>query len=85
MNIIEVIPRPDYTLNVKADDGRIGIFNVKPYLDYEAFRPLQDTSQFMKVSNGRYFVAWDSGADLSADTIESRMEIIKATSAHSLV
>jgi hypothetical protein len=30
---------------------------------------------FMKVSNGGYFVEWDCGADLSADTIEAHWKI----------
>jgi len=27
----------------------------------------------MKISNGGYFVEWQCGADLSADTIEAKM------------
>ena len=85
MNIIEAIPRSNHTLSIKFEDGRIGIFDAKPYLLYDAFQPLRDIAQFMKISNGRYFVEWDCGADLSADTIEAHMETIKAASAHSLV
>jgi hypothetical protein len=33
-------------------------------------------NEFQKVSNGGYFVEWDSGADLSADTIEARWQLI---------
>jgi hypothetical protein len=29
----------------------------------------------MKVSNGGYFIEWDCGADLSADTIEARWQV----------
>jgi hypothetical protein len=32
----------------------------------------------MKIKNGRYFVEWDCGADLSSDTIEAQLEIIEA-------
>jgi len=85
MNIVEVNPRCDYTLSIKSEDGRTGIFNARPYLEYEAFQPLRDIAQFMKISNGRYFVEWDCGADLSADTIEAHMETNKAAAAHGLV
>ena len=59
-------------LSIVADDGRIGRFDVSPYLQYEAFGALRDQSEFVKVVNGGYFVEWDCGADLSADTIEAR-------------
>jgi hypothetical protein len=29
----------------------------------------------MKISNGGYFVEWNCGADLSADTIEARLKV----------
>jgi hypothetical protein len=37
---------------------------------------LQDTAEFMKVNNGGYFVEWQCGADLSADTIEAKMSLL---------
>jgi hypothetical protein len=72
MSIVEVVPRDDYSLLVKTDDGRTGMFDVRPYMDSEAFAPLRDKGQFMKIHNGRYFVEWECGADLSADTITLR-------------
>jgi len=75
MRIKDVTPISNYTLRIVSDDGLIGIFNVKPYLKYEAFHPLQEISEFMKISNGGYFVEWQCGADLSADTIEAKMKI----------
>jgi hypothetical protein len=80
MKIAEVQPQPNYVLSIVADDGRVGSFDVSPYLEYEAFEDLRDHREFMKVSNGGYFVEWDCGADLSADTIEARLQIVgKAT------
>jgi hypothetical protein len=63
-------------LSIVADDGRIGRFDVSPYLGYEAFAALRDQSEFVKVVNGGYFVEWDCGADLSADTIEARWQVV---------
>ncbi|MBC8183019.1 DUF2442 domain-containing protein [candidate division KSB1 bacterium] len=75
MRINEVIPLSNYTLRIVADEGVSGIFDVAPYLKYEAFQPLQKISEFMKISNGGYFVEWECGADLSADTIETKMKL----------
>ena len=74
MNIIEVSPKDNFTLHIKADDGREGLFDVKPYLDSEVFVFLKNKNEFEKIYNGGYFIEWDCGADLSADTIEARWE-----------
>ena len=75
MKIAELRPQPNWVLSIVADDGRVGSFDVSPYLGYEAFEDLRDRSEFMKVVNGGYFVEWDCGADLSADTIEARWKV----------
>jgi hypothetical protein len=76
MRIVEITPQPNWVLSIVADDGRIGNFDVSPYLKYEAFEVLQDHTEFLKVYNGGYFVEWDCGADLSADTIEARWQVV---------
>ncbi|MEW5768468.1 MAG: DUF2442 domain-containing protein [bacterium] len=80
MRIIELFPQPHWVLSIVADDGRIGNFDVSPYLEYETFEALRDYSEFLKVFNGGYFVEWDCGADLSADTIEAQWQIISKAS-----
>ena len=76
MRITKILPKPDWVLTIIADDGRIGIFDVSPYLEYEVFGPLKNQTEFLKVLNGGYFVEWDCGADLSVDTIEARWQVV---------
>ena len=76
MRIAELHPQPGLVLSIVADDGRVGRFDVTPYLEYEAFKELRDPDEFMKVSNGGYFIEWECGADLSADTIEARWHVV---------
>ena len=75
MNIVNVEPIDNYQLLIKAENGVTGVFDVSPYLNSEVFEPLKHKENFFKVANGGYFVAWDCGADLSADTIESKWTI----------
>lgn len=75
MIIRKIQPLSNAKLSITSDDGRIGDFDVSPYLKYEAFRALQNNQEFQKVRNGGYFVEWDCGADLSADTIEARWHV----------
>jgi hypothetical protein len=76
MKIAELYPQANWTLSIVAEDGRVGSFDVRSYLKYEAFEELRDPSEFMKVFNGGYFVEWDCGADLSADTIEAQWRVV---------
>jgi hypothetical protein len=78
MRIVELRPQSNWILSIVADDGRVGSFDVSPYLECEAFEALRNPSEFVKVSNGGYFVEWDCGADLSADTIEAHWRVIRA-------
>jgi len=75
MIITEVKANSDHTLRITSTTGNVGIFDVKPYLNLEAFAELKNSDSFKKVSNGGYFVEWQCGADLSADTIESKLQI----------
>lgn len=77
MRIKTLTPMPDRSLTIVSDDGRVGIFDVAPYLEFEAFSELKNKNEFMKTINGGYFVEWECGADLSADTIEARMKIVE--------
>jgi hypothetical protein len=76
MRIVELHPQPDWVLLIVSEDGRVGRFDVTPYLEYEAFEELRDHGEFIKVINGGYFVEWACGADLSADTIEAQWKVI---------
>ncbi len=74
MKLLSITPKENSLLQVKLDDGTTGVFDVKPFLKYEAFLPLSDFSEFKKIRNGGYYVEWDCGADLSLDSIAGLME-----------
>jgi len=76
MKIKQVHPQAIWVLSIIAEDGRVGLFDVRPYLTYEAFKDLRRPGEFAKVSNGGYFIEWDCGADLSADTIEAWWQVV---------
>ena len=78
MTIHTIDPQPNYTLRIVTEDGRVGVFDVQPYLHYDAFAALKNQDAFLDVSHGGYFVEWACGADLSADTIEARWNELPA-------
>lgn len=79
MRIAEITAQKDFTLLIRTDNGITGLFDVEPYLNAEAFMPLRKPGEFEQFHNGGYFVEWKCGADLSADTIESRLQIVPQT------
>jgi hypothetical protein len=74
MIIREVKPLKNGVLQVIAEDGRLGTVDVSPYLDSPAFSPLKNWDTFVQVRNGKYYIEWKCGADLSADTLEAKMQ-----------
>ncbi len=84
MRIKEIIPQATWVLSIASEDGRFGEFDVTPYLQLEAFKDLANISEFMKVSNGGYFVEWDCGADLSVDSIEANWKVLPQDRAQSI-
>ncbi len=76
MIISEITPQEDFFLQVVTEDGQTGLFDVKPYMGSEVFALLREGDNFRQIHNGKYFVEWDCGADLSADTITAHWDKI---------
>ena len=56
MKILKVTPQKNKILTIISDDGRIGNFDVTLYMNYEAFEPLKEESEFQQIFNGGYFI-----------------------------
>ncbi len=67
--VIAVRPESDYMLSLTFENGEQRRFDVKPYLNYEVFRPLRDMAVFSTASTFLGSVAWANDADLSYDTL----------------
>jgi len=67
--VLNVKPRKNYTLHLWFNNGEEGIFDVKPYLDYEVFQPLKDVKMFQTVRPFLGTIQWANEADLCPDTV----------------
>lgn len=67
--ITKAIPLEDYRIEILTSSGVSGIFDVKPYLNGNAFKELMNESYFRMVRPAHYGIAWPHGQDFSADTI----------------
>jgi hypothetical protein len=74
MIIQEVKPIAAGILQVITEEGRSGTIDLKPFMDTSpVFSALRNWDDFVKVRNGKYYIEWICGADLSSDTLEACM------------
>jgi hypothetical protein len=73
--IVEVIPRDDYRLEIGFDDGERAVVDLKLLMKREVFRPLTDKSFFRQVEIDHKFggIRWPNGADVCIDWIEAEI------------
>ena len=64
-----VSPEKNYLLHLCFTNGEEGLFDVKPYLDYEVFQALKDENMFRTVRPFIGTVQWANEADLCPDTV----------------
>ncbi len=71
-----VKPLPDYKIYVEIEDGRKGIFNMKPYLEHGIFNELKNINYFNQVSILLGAVTWPHEQDIAPETLISEMELV---------
>ncbi len=64
-----VKPTGDYQLLLQFTDGKQGLYDCKPLLDFGVFRRLQDKHYFMQVSVNDGTVNWPNEQDICPDTL----------------
>ena len=67
--VANVKAEENYTLHVWFKNGEEGVFDVKPFLDYEMFKPLKDIALFNSVQPAHGTIQWANNADLCPDTV----------------
>ena len=67
--IIKVQPLPDYQLALTFKNGEKGIFDMKPYLELEVFKPLQNQAIFNAVKISFDTIEWMDEIDIDPETL----------------
>lgn len=58
----------DYKILILFENNETRLFDIKPYLNYPIFKPLQDINNFKDYKMVDGTIEWGCGADLSQDT-----------------
>lgn len=72
-----VKPLADYRIYVEVEDGRKGIFDLKPYLHRGVFRELQNTHYFNQVGILFGAVTWPNMQDIAPETLLAEMRPVE--------
>ena len=67
--VVNVKPEKDYMLCIWFTNGEVRRFDVKPYLEYEVFRPLKEEAVFNAVRPDGLSVEWANEASICPDTL----------------
>ncbi len=72
-DVISVKPLSEHRIVVELADGRKGIFDLKPYLNFGVFRELQDVHYFNQVGILLGAVTWPHEQDIAPETLLAEM------------
>jgi hypothetical protein len=64
-----VQPLADYHLYIEVEDGRKGIFDMRPYLDRGVFHELKNEYYFKQVGIAFGAVTWPNEQDIAPETL----------------
>ncbi len=67
--VINAKAENDFSLILEFNDGSVKRFDVKPYLDYEVFKPLKDLNYFKRIKIAFGTVQWTDEQDISPETL----------------
>ncbi|MCX7110324.1 MAG: DUF2442 domain-containing protein [Proteobacteria bacterium] len=73
-----VKPLPDFRIYVELDNGKKGIFDLKPYLDKGVFRELKNINYFKQVDIFFGAVTWPNEQDIAPETLLDEMVILES-------
>jgi hypothetical protein len=77
--VTSVYPNEDFSLLVTFEDGRKGVLDMTPYLDFGVFKKIKDIKQFQRVHIAFDTVEWECGVDLDPEFIRAKCRMVDRT------
>lgn len=74
-----VRPLSDYRIYIEIEDGRKGIFDMKPYLNTGVFKELKNIHYFNQVGISFGAVTWPNEQDIAPETLITEMAPIDSS------
>ena len=68
-SIVQVVPHDDHTLSIVFEDGRNGVLDIKPLLEFGVFKRISPLEEFNQVRIAFDSIEWDCGVDLDPEYV----------------
>jgi hypothetical protein len=68
-DVTQVEAKTDFTIFVRFEDGKAGVFDLKPYLDFGVFKELKTPNYFQQVGIEYGAISWPHGQDIAPETL----------------
>ena len=75
-DVKQVSPLPDFLLQVELENGRRGVFDLKPYLQMPGFKALRDPVYFGQVQILCGAATWPDGEDIAPETLAAALKTL---------
>ena len=75
-DVKKVQAMPDYKLAVELDDGRRGMFDMRPFLARPGLQRLKDPAYFSQVGIRLGALTWPHEEDIAPDTLAAHLKAI---------
>ena len=72
-DVTQVKPLSNFCIYVEMEDGRKGVFDMKPYLNRGIFQELKDAHYFNQVGIVFGAVTWPNEQDIAPETLVAEM------------
>ena len=76
VGVAEVKPLEEYNLLLTFEDGKQGVFDVKPYLDKGVFKELKNIEMFNTVRVAFRSVSWKNKIDIAPEQLYQQSKML---------
>ena len=76
LTIVSTTAHNDFSIDILLNNGKSFIFNMKPYLQYPAFKKMQQLSFFKQVKHRGEVLYWDDMHDFPLHCMELPQDIL---------
>jgi hypothetical protein len=76
IGITDVKPLEEFNLLLTFENGKQGVFDVKPYLDKGVFKALKNVKMFNSVRVAFRSVAWGNNIDIAPESLYEKSKIL---------
>ena len=75
-DVKQVSPLPDFLLQAALENGRRGVFDLKPYLQMPGFKALRDPVYFGQVQILCGAATWPDGEDIAPESLAAALKTL---------